>query len=374
MELETGIVDKNAAKVHTGSLLAHQITLAGYEAYNNVCGLTKQLKKSNKLRAKKGLAEDESLAFELEKATMAQTQSNLQWHRLIESVKRDMSAGGISAFLPICDVSGSMGMLGSSKSTDKPEPIDVSVALSLVLASVNTIDSGWYGKIFTFSDTPELVTVFPEEDSKTMLNIGKLVHTVASGHSGFSTDLEATMDLFLKHSFEVGTSVEDMEKQSVVVFSDMEIDQTIDSAWEHIHESIVNKFKDAGYESPPQLIYWNLRNSVSQIIHDKDTPGVALLSGYSQGMLKCFLNGDIEGCRSESPAPLLVVPADVKEKVPKLTPISTMMRILALDVYALLEVAQCDQGHLRVCDWQGPREENDVESTYTSRPAAPVFK
>jgi hypothetical protein len=365
MELETGIVDKNAAKVHAGSLLAHQITLAGYDSYNDVCDLTRRLKKSNKLRAKKGLAEDQNLVSELEKATMAQTQSNLQWHRLIHSVKQDMmsAGGGISAFIPVCDVSGSMGFLSSATSKDIPQPIDVSIALSLVLACVNSVESGWRGKLFSFSETPQLVTVFPEEDSNTMLNIGKLVSKVVEGESGFSTDIEATMDLFLQHSIKVGTSVEDMEKQQICIFSDMEFDQNIrggqhDYAWENIHESFVNKFKKKGYESSPGIIFWNLRSSVSQVVHDKNSTGVALLSGYSQGMLKCFLSGDIEGCSAAAPAPLVSVFTQVKEKVPKLTPMNTMMRILALDQYTGLKVAPCDQGPLRLCEYQGPFEEH----------------
>jgi hypothetical protein len=42
----------------------------------------------------------------------------------------------------------------------------------------------------------------------------------------------------------------------------------------------------------PQLVFWNLRDSKVAFPVQKDTPGVALMSGYSAEMLKMFMSDE----------------------------------------------------------------------------------
>jgi hypothetical protein len=145
-------------------------------------------------------------------------QANAQWHSIVSSMKKAMATvEGISAWVPICDVSGSMGSLTEKEDdieglADNPDPINISIALSLLLASVNTVESGFYGKIFTFDHEPSLVTVMGNKMSTKIANIGQLVDQVHRGDSGGSTNIDATMDLFLKHSKKIGTSEADMAR------------------------------------------------------------------------------------------------------------------------------------------------------------------
>jgi hypothetical protein len=78
------------------------------------------------------------------------TTANLQWRGLVEACISSGVAQQIR-IVPVCDVSGSMA----------GRPMEVAVALSLLLAESAPLDSPWHGKIFTFSEVPHLVTVPP---------------------------------------------------------------------------------------------------------------------------------------------------------------------------------------------------------------------
>lgn len=89
--------------------------------------------------------------------------------------------------------------------------------------------------------------------------------------------------------------------------------------WETTHESIVRKFADVLLPMP-KIVYWNLRATLSAPVADKNTPGVALLSGFSAGLVKSFLENTLS----------------------EFTPASILAGVLADDVYQSLVVAEED--------------------------------
>lgn len=105
-----------------------------------------------------------------------------------------------------------------------------------------------------------------------------------------------------------------------MIFSDMEFDMNVDNDWQTAHESITAKFEAAGLGQPPLLVYWNLRSSLSIPVDSKDEPGVVLLSGYSAGMLRSFLEGKLED----------------------MSPGKQLLRLVSHGVYAHLKVADED--------------------------------
>lgn len=78
----------------------------------------------------------------------------------------------------------------------------------------------------------------------------------------------------------------------------MEFDEATQSAtpWETAHEATCRKFADAGLgETPPLIVYWNLRSSRS-IPATASQRGTILLSGFSVGVMESLLglsDGDI---------------------------------------------------------------------------------
>ncbi|KAG8968353.1 hypothetical protein FRC05_001577 [Tulasnella sp. 425] len=83
---------------------------------------------------------------------------------------------------------------------------------------------------------------------------------------------------------------EEMIKK-LFVFSDMQFDEASQGDnWETNHEQIVRALGEAGYEVP-EVAYWNLQGVSGAKPVTKDTPGVAILSGFSGNMLKLFMEG-----------------------------------------------------------------------------------
>jgi len=78
-------------------------------------------------------------------------------------------------------------------------------------------------------------------------------------------------------------------------FSDMEFDEArsfeletgLPSNWKTDLELIRSKYSKAGYEVPT-IVFWNLRDSDSKPASYEEE-GVVMISGFSAGMLKSFL-------------------------------------------------------------------------------------
>jgi hypothetical protein len=183
-------------------------------------------------------------------------------------------------------------------------PMEVAVALSLIVASVNTKESGWFGKMFTFESTPQLIQVLHDKDvdPTELVDLGSLVARVKDMGWGGSTNIEATMDLIIEHAQQHRTTAADLAKQRLIIFSDMEFDDSYGGGnispderalrWNTTHDRITNKFRNAGYGSMPVIVYWNIRASVSTPVQEI-RPGVIMLAGFSAGLLNAFMSGNM---------------------------------------------------------------------------------
>ncbi|KAL3511419.1 hypothetical protein ACH5RR_030820 [Cinchona calisaya] len=175
------------------------------------------------------------------------------WQRIVD----DLSAiGKLRNCLAICDVSGSMDGI----------PLDVSVALGLLVSELS--EEPWKGKLITFSTNPQL----------------QLIKEIVFGPS---TNFQKVFDKILEVA-KAGNLSEDQMIKRLFVFSDMEFDQASINPWETDYEAICRKFKESGYASVPEIVFWNLRDSKATPVpsHQK---GVALVSGFSKNILKVFL-------------------------------------------------------------------------------------
>jgi hypothetical protein len=112
--------------------------------------------------------------------------------------------------------------------------------------------------------------------------------------------LKVFQDLILPLAIVNKVKPEDMVKR-IFVFSDMQFDEAntnaTGDAWATHHQIIKQNFKDAGYEVP-QIVYWNLAGGRGQSLPkpvEHDTPGAALVTGYSQALMKIFLDSGMFG-------------------------------------------------------------------------------
>ncbi|KAK5173193.1 uncharacterized protein LTR77_003315 [Saxophila tyrrhenica] len=226
-----------------------------------------------------------------------------QWNTLVQRIK---DSGTLESSIAVCDVSGSMS---GPRFADGTTPMDSSIGLALLLAEVTEPPFG--GAMITFSKRPQIIQAGGKDDKRTF---EQKVTYISRADWGGNTDFVAVFEeLILPMAVEHKLTQEQMVKQ-VFVFSDMQFDEAgghgREDRWSTSYERIQKKFKEAGYEMP-RLIFWNLaggragyqQNGLTEyeraMAGDDAAPkpvtaseeGTALVSGYSQGMLKVFLDG-----------------------------------------------------------------------------------
>lgn len=267
-----------------------------------------------------------------------------QWKTLVQRMK---DSGTLENCIAMADVSGSMI---HPQFPDGTCPIDSSIGLSLLISEVTKPPFG--GTFITFSDTP---TVERIDLSKGLLD---KFSSLASSPWGMSTDFVAVFEkLILPMAIDNKIKQEDMVKR-IFVFSDMQFNSACacsEDAWTTSYERISKKYHDAGYEMP-ELIFWNLAGGRAGYLEgpgegDPVAPkpvtaadkGTALVSGYSQGMLKVFLDSsafadeDAEEEITQEVGDDGEVVVDKREKE-KLTPLNVVRRAIGHPAFNMLQV------------------------------------
>lgn len=199
-----------------------------------------------------------------------------QWKAILKNIKDE---GILSNMLAIVDVSGSMINNSSVK------PIEPAIALGILISECN--EGLFHNKIISFDSKPEIFDIKGDNLFEKVKNIRYNLS------AGTSTNFEGTFDLLLNMGKMFDVKPEQMPKK-VIVLSDMQFDEASDTDTNEytIHECIINKYKDTIYK-PPQFIYWNLSSS-----HDETFPvkavssNVAMISGFSEQLLKVFMNNN----------------------------------------------------------------------------------
>jgi len=266
-----------------------------------------------------------------------------QWKTL---VKRIRDSGTVQSSIAVCDVSGSMT---GPVFKDGTSPIDSAIGLSLLLAEVTQPPFG--GRFITFSACPKMQLVGGETDTR---SLAEKVQSMEGSTWHMNTNFVAVFEeLLLPMAIENKLSQEDMVKQ-IFVFSDMQFDQSQHGTtqWSSSYERIQEQFKNAGYEMP-KLIFWNLaggragygEGSAGDPVAPKpvtaDEEGTALVSGYSQGQMKMFLENGQFGEDEEEVVEEVVEGEDeivqVKKKV-KMDPLIIMRKAISHQAYEMLKV------------------------------------
>jgi hypothetical protein len=265
-----------------------------------------------------------------------------QWKTLVQRIK---DSGTLSSSIAVCDVSGSMG---GPTFADGTTPMDSAIGLSLLVAEVTAAPFG--GAFITFSDMPSVEKI---DLSKSFT---QKVQDLRGAHWGGSTNFVSTFeDLILPMAIENNLKQQDMVKR-VFVFSDMQFNLAegyrhgITERWTTSYERIQKRFEEAGYELP-ELIFWNLAGGrggeTSKPVTTTDH-GTALVSGYSQGMLKVFLDGggfdEEEEVEAEEEEVVVIktedgdVATETVKKRTKTDPLRTVKRAVAHKAYEMLQV------------------------------------
>ncbi|KAI3935272.1 hypothetical protein MKW92_013260 [Papaver armeniacum] len=165
--------------------------------------------------------------------------AELQWKRMVEDLSR---IGKLKDGLAIADVSGSM----------TGTPMDVSVALGLLISEMS--HEPWKGKLITFTQNPEL-----KKDRRLFVFTDMEFHEANSGYS--------------PHTYSHLSGRDAAEK------------------WETDYQVIQNNFREKGYLNVPEIVFCNLRESISTPVSSQ-LKGVKMVHGFSNNMVKVFLDED----------------------------------------------------------------------------------
>ncbi|KAK7429980.1 hypothetical protein QQZ08_003602 [Neonectria magnoliae] len=277
-----------------------------------------------------------------------------QWKTLVQRIK---DSGTLENSIAVCDVSGSMS---SPVFADKTNPMQSAIGLSLLIAEVTKPPFG--GAFITFSSRPEVVRV--NLDS----SLAEKYQAMSTSFWGMSTNFVAVFEkLILRMAVKNNLKREDMVKR-VFVFSDMQFDDAEDAygyhgrssnseKWSTSFERIKARFEDAGYDMP-ELVFWNLAGGRAGMTGGNGDPtapkpvtsteeGTCMVSGYSQGMLKVFMdNGSFEDPEEEDDSEDEVVinkdGEEVEEEQPnkkaKMDPIAIVHKAIGHKAYEMLKV------------------------------------
>jgi hypothetical protein len=192
-----------------------------------------------------------------------------QWNALLTRLK---SVGLFKDAVAVCDVSGSMSGV----------PMEVSIALGILVSELSA--PPFNNKIITFSATPAWHNIVGD-------NLSDKVNNLSKAAWGMNTDFIAVFNMLLTEAKAYRLTPEQMIKK-IFVFTDMQFDTATNAQkYQSAFKVVKTMYDTAGYKVP-QIIFWNLRDTKSSFPVRKDTPGVALMSGFSAEMLKLFLDDE----------------------------------------------------------------------------------
>lgn len=200
---------------------------------------------------------------------------NLQWN---EQCKMTCSLENMIAMV---DTSGSM-------ECDNGKPLYSAIGLGLRVA-----EKSKFGKrVLTFSQNPEWINL---EDCKDFVDsVGK----VRNAPWGMNTNFYAALDLILKSAIDNDISPEQLKNTTLVIFSDMQIDQNFSGTKNSysLFKTIEEKYAAAGNNSkykepftPPHLIFWNLRTT-GGFPSLSSTKNTSMISGSNPNLLNLFMD------------------------------------------------------------------------------------
>jgi hypothetical protein len=212
-----------------------------------------------------------------------------QWKTILQDMK---SSQLFDNLISIVDVSGSM--FGAKNGSI---PAQVAIALGLLISNC-TIGS-FKNKVITFHEIPE----FHEIKGETLK---EQVECIRKANWGYNTNFESVADLIINYGKENILSDSNMPKK-LIVLSDMQFDEAIrdndyyepiekhdkkNNKLELLYDTFCQKFINNNYKVP-KLIYWNLNSDNTQSFPvDSKVENTAIISGFSEQLLKIFMEYD----------------------------------------------------------------------------------
>jgi hypothetical protein len=159
--------------------------------------------------------------------------------------------------------------------------------------------------LITFSEDPEIVMLSNtlDKDADSIPTLHECITNLLKIEYGFSTNFVKCNDLIINYAKLFNVPNENMPKK-MFVFTDMQFnnacsDERItfgnndsNNSLDTVYKTIVKKYKANNYDAP-KFIFWNLNSNSKEVFPvNCDTEGTAIVSGFSEQLLKIFMNYD----------------------------------------------------------------------------------
>jgi hypothetical protein len=222
----------------------------------------------------------------------------LQWKTIIDNIKNSGGSGSsdiLGNSLAIIDLSGSMFSASNGS-------IPAQVAIALGIITSQCCKGMFKNKFITFSENPELVSLIPDAEYAEYVEKGTepslytCFKSLVEVEFGYNTDFVKCCEMIIKYGKDNNICDEDMPKK-LFIYTDMQFDEatsdnTENNSIEVLYKTIVKMFK-ASYYTPPKFIFWNLNSSHKETFPvNCKTEGTAMISGFSEQLLKIFMTYD----------------------------------------------------------------------------------
>jgi hypothetical protein len=217
--------------------------------------------------------------------------TEMQWRTIIENVKK---SGNFNNAISVVDLSGSM-----FNASNGSIPAQVAIALGIITSVCCT--GQFKNKLITFSEEPEIAILSNklQENADAIPTLHECITNLLKANYGFSTDFVKCNDIIIDYAKFFNVPKENMPKK-MFVFTDMQFnrasvntdDGSFDGSLDTIYKTIVKKYNNSNYDAP-KFIFWNLNSDSKEVFPvNCDTEGTAIVSGFSEQLLKIFMNYD----------------------------------------------------------------------------------
>ena len=237
---------------------------------------------------------------------------NMQWKN------NSTQTGSLKKMIAMVDVSGSM----------EGEPLYAAIALGIRIAEKSMVGN----RIMTFSANPTWVNL---ESCETFLD---KVETLKEAEWGLNTNFYKALDKILDAIIEIRLSPEEVKDMTLVILSDMQMNQADDSNMRITNEkqnwslytNIREKYEETGIRlygkpfQPPHLLFWNLR-STDGFPNVSNEANTSMVSGFSPSLLNSFCENGISSLHSLTPWSLFIKTMD-----------NERYRVLKNEIYTLV--------------------------------------
>ena len=192
--------------------------------------------------------------------------------------------GNLENLVAMCDTSASM---------ECDEALYAAIGLSLRVAEKSKLGRG---RVMTFTNTPSWIKVGTDQ-----YDFVDNVQQIRQGPVGYSTNFTAALTLLLNACVVAQTPPEEVEKLTLVIFSDMQIDYTgNESLSESMWQKIERMFHAKGYYKVPHILFWNLR-STEGFPTLTTQKGASMFAGFSPALLNMFCERGVDGLKEMTP-------------------------------------------------------------------------